>query len=1054
MKREILPQGERRWTAVLCADLVDFTGMSKALGPEKTYEMLGEAMGIAREQIEHHGGHVIEYAGDAIFAVFGAPTALENASLDACRASLAIQKDMALQNPRLNKTYNVDPRFRIGLAGGAVVFGSLGHGEGLDVNVLGDAVNLATRLEKMTEAGRVVCSDAILSQVEGFVEVETQEVSNVKGYTGKQTLHHIISLNDSVSEFEGRMRRGAGIFFGRNDELGALDAWLNEETQSKVIVDVSGPAGVGKSRLLYEFTSRTEPSRRILVGQCNLNIQQATLAPILEIIRTALDWKKGHSTEQVSQLLQKVVPASDAGFPYLVQLLGGFERGAGEYNSETAISVRLLCQKVLHEIARQEKCIYLVEDVHWIDPVSEQLLQSLLDLKDEKDLRVIATRRSHIPCSWTGDSRTEHLPVSPLGETEVYALICHVLSAQDASSELVDLITSKSENNPLFVEEILRYLKFADGIQLVDHNAMLVPGDYGNIVSGNLQHLVLSRFDALPDQDRGILVLAAAKGRQFSELFLAACVGEDSDISACLKRAALEGLIEPDPTGTEEDWRFSHALIGDAIYQSLLGARRREIHATLANALEASSGNRIRLLSDELAVHFQAAGNIKKAVHYLWRSAEHAFEVFSVVHADAQLNAAFDLIEEQPDIVSDDEFGEMLFLWGRTLDIFGNFRKQTAVMEHHLPRLENRGPSALLSMCTSMKALARCHAADFDTANSTVSKSHKMAEDLGLEIPLIWAQVVQMRINVDGGFGSLAETRALYDKVKPAAESLSDNHLIQLSTYVMTAAYRSVGSLGKAKEYADWLYNYGNSNKSARALALASWVKVLNHLVMDEVDEAVAEAEIGLQKTIPPTADWRVATVGKIVAQLKRVDPGIEPEALLPHMEVTTAFEDASLGNALLCQYWIQFLSRGKIRKGWTGLLNSEQQIKGAVSPEMGRFYLLVKAEFLMAVAGIMPSEGPSPKLEFRDILFALRLKIGARKKAEAFLNEFLRLAPFDTGYFVARVKRDLGLLARSRKEDAKADDFFNLSIALYEAEGMHKAAKSVAQLKSPSNSF
>lgn len=1023
--------------------------MSMSLGPERTYEMLGDVMSVARIEIEKFGGHIIEYAGDAVFAVFGAPTAVENASLDACRASLSIQEEMARQLNRLKRNYDVEPKFRIGLAGGSVVFGSLGHDEGIDVNVLGDAVNLATRLEKMTQAGRVVCSDAILTQVEGFVATESQEVRDLKGFSGNHTLHRIISLNDKVSEFEGRMRRGAGVFLGREKELERLDLWVSQKTQMRPLIDVSGPAGVGKSRLLYEFTSKLAPSRRVVIGQCNLNIQQSTLAPILEIIRTALDLQKGFSAVQVTERLQKIAPEPHGGLPYLVQLLGGFDRSGLEFNSETAISVRLLCRSILGAIARREKCVFLIEDVHWIDPISEQLIHSLLDLEDAGDLKVIATRRSHIPCAWTDDTRAEKLTVEPLGQQEVYALICNILKARDASNELVKLVTVKSENNPLFVEEILRYLQFADGIKLEEETAVLVPGNYENIVSGNLQHLVLSRFDALPEQDRAILVLAAAKGRQFSAKFLESCSADGTDISGCFERAARAGLIELDPTGTDEDWRFSHALIGDAIYQSLLGARRREIHGILAMALEANSGNRSNFLADELAVHFQAAGNTKKAVHYLWRSAEHAFEVFSVIHVDAQLTAAFDLIEEEPAIVTDDEFGEMLFLWGRTLDIFGNFRKQTAVMEHHLPRLERLGPSELLSMCTSMKALARCHAADFERANSIVQKSLQMAEDLGAEIPKIWAQVVQMRINVDAGFGSLDETIELYKKVKPVAESLSDSHLIQLSTYIMTAGHRSAGALKKANEHTEWLRVYGETNNSTRAMALASWAKVLTHLVRDELDEAVDEAEINLRNTIPPTADWRVATAGKIVAQLKRGDPGIEPDALLPHMEVTSAFEDASLGNALLCQYWIQFLSRGEIRKGWKGLLQSEQDIQGAVSPEMRRFFLIVKGEFLLAVSGIVPSEGPSPKLSLRDILFALRLRIGAKKKAEEFLNQFLELAPTETGYFVARVKRNLGLLARSKGDEQKAIELFDESVALYEAEEMYKTAKSVAQLKS-----
>lgn len=1048
MKREILPQGERRWTAVLCADLVNFTGMSNTLGPERTYEVLGDVMGIARAEVERFGGVIIEYAGDAIFAAFGAPTAVENASLDACRAALEIQAEVARQRQRFERDFGLSPNFRIGLAGGPVVFGSLGHGDGLDVNVLGDAVNLATRLQKRTEAGRVVCSDAILSQVEGFVVTETSEDAELKGFEGNQSLHQIVSLLDSVSEFQGRMRRGSSVFLGRRGELAQLLDWLKNDAQHQPIIDVSGPAGVGKSRLLFEFTSNMDRSRKVYVGQCNLNIQQVTLAPILEIIRTAIGWQKGATQEAVEELLVPLVGADATGLPYLVQLVGGFERKEMEASNESALSTRKLSQIVLLEISRREECLFLIEDVHWIDPVSEAVLAALLEAEDNRHLRVVVTRRSHIPCVWNDDARARDLPLGPLEQTDVYTLICDLTGVNEASEDLVNLVTSKSESNPLFVEEILRYLQFAKGIQIEDQTAHLLPGDYDNIVSGNLQHLVLSRFDALPEEDRSYLVLAAAKGRQFSEAFLSQCFGGTADISSCLERAALAGLIELDPSGTALDWRFTHALIGDAIYQSLLGARRRKIHGLIAETLEQHSGNRLHHLAEELASHYQSAGDTKKAVHYLWRSAEQAFEVFSVVHADEQLNAAFDLIELDPSIVTDDEFGEMLFLWSRTLDIYGNFRKQTVILEQHLPRLRALGPSELLSLCTSMKALARCHAADFDRAQKLVDQSLEMAKVIGLEVPIIWAKVAQMRINVDGGFGSVEETKALYDEVKPAAEGLSDSHLIQLSTYVVMTAYRSVGALKKANEYVDWLTEYGTVNQSTRALAMASWARCINHLVREELDEALLAADDNLKHTVPPTGDWRVASVGKLVARLRRGDPDIEPEVLKPHIEVTASFEDASLGNALRCQYGIQLLMRGRIHQGWTWLTQAERDIQGAVSPEMGRFFKLVKAEFLLAVAGLMPSDGPSPKLGFRDIVTALGLRVGARKKSEKYLREFLSLIPSETGYFVARIKRDLGLIARSRGKEEDAQSFFDESVALYEAEEMFDAATSVARLK------
>lgn len=1043
MNRDTPHHGERRWTAVLCADLVNFTGMSKTLGPERTYEIMREIVAEGRAEIERYSGDIIEFAGDAIFAVFGAPTATENASLDACRAALSFQARIKSRQPYYLTKYGVSPGFRIGLAGGSVVFGSLGDGEGLDINVLGDAVNLSTRMQKTAQKGAVVCSSSIIEQVEGFVVSTDLGQHELKGFDGLHHVYGVERLIDGITYFEGRMQRGAEVFVGREAELNTLKDW-SADTSGARLIEISGAPGAGKSRLVYEFLAKDKLGETVLIGQCNENVQKTPLAPVIEIIRNAIGWVRGEARDVVGEKLMGLLGQARPGFDFLTDRVGSFAQESPREISgnENGIAVRDLCGEILEILSKDKRATFLIEDVHWIDPVSASVITAKLN-SPLSATRFITTRRAHIPAEWVDREDIACLPLSTLSREMVRDMVTSMLDFP-VGDDVASLVADKSECNPLFVEEIVRYLRFADCIEFESGTATLIPDSYQDIISGNLQHLVLNRFDALSRSDRALLAIASGRGRRFSVAFLNSCAEDDSSVFDAVERAHNAGLVERDPTGNEGDYRFSHALIQDAVYDSLLGPRKKEIHAIIAAGLEANSGQ-----PSELAYHFQAAGNDERAVHYLHQSAEKAFEVFAVVQVDGHLETAFSIIETQPDIVDDQVFGRMLFLWGRTLDVYGNFRKLIDVMRKHTPRLREAEQLETLSLCLCMKALAQCHAAQFERSQEILSEALEISEENGFEIGILWAKTVQMRLNVDAGYGTTEETTALYEEVKPGAERLDDSHLLQLSTYIVTAANRADGALKKAERYVDWLVEFGEARGSKRALAMASWARCLHCLVRDDVDGAIEAADENLRLTVPNTADWRVAAVCRKVAQLGRRDEGVEPEDLEPFLETMRADHDTTLRNAVTIQYVIAIISRGRFYEGWRGIKETQDLFDTGATPEIQRFLDLVRAEVLMALGGVLPARGERPKMGPMDILTALWLKLSAKRRAAYHLKRFIEASAVrDSGHFVARVKRNFALLAKSRGKVAEANQLFDESIALYEAEDMFDSADGVRAMR------
>ena len=241
-------EGERRWAAVLFADMAAFTSASEALGAESVYHLVRRIIPLANASIESRGGHVLEYAGDSILAIFGAPIALENASLKACEAALALQQVIGAEADSFTRDFRIAPRFRIGISGGEVVLGHMGLQRKLDLKVAGEPVNLAARLQALAGEGEVWISDSVFQQVEGFVDATSLGNRPVKGLTRAQHLYRLDCLSGGETKFAGLQRRGTVRLVGRSVELERLKAAVCGCAAGLQVITLSGPPGIGKSR--------------------------------------------------------------------------------------------------------------------------------------------------------------------------------------------------------------------------------------------------------------------------------------------------------------------------------------------------------------------------------------------------------------------------------------------------------------------------------------------------------------------------------------------------------------------------------------------------------------------------------------------------------------------------------------------------------------------------------------------------------------------------------------------------------------------------------------
>jgi class 3 adenylate cyclase len=296
-------QGERRQMAILMTDLVGFTSFVERLGEESAFALVSHVTGLTAAAIHHHRGTVRQFTGDGILALFGAPTALEDGPLRACRAALEIQELLTDARDRIEAELGFRPELRIGLTSGLVVLGAVDSGESITVTAHGDIVNLAARLQSEAAPGTVVMSEAMLRQVEGLVETEPAGVFRLKGKSGLQPIYRLVAVRDNATRFDAAVARGLTSYIGRNSELALLEEQLQRLSSAR-IVDIVGDPGIGKSRLLYEFARRCSGEEvTILRGNCSADGRETPFLPFIEIVR---NWFSVSSGEPEMIILLKV----------------------------------------------------------------------------------------------------------------------------------------------------------------------------------------------------------------------------------------------------------------------------------------------------------------------------------------------------------------------------------------------------------------------------------------------------------------------------------------------------------------------------------------------------------------------------------------------------------------------------------------------------------------------------------------------------------------------------------------------------------------------------
>lgn len=605
-----LPAVEARKTvSIVFSDLKGSTNLGEALDPESLREVMTRYFDEMRDVLEAHGGRVEKYIGDAVMAVFGLPRVHEDDALRAVRAASEMQQALARLNAELERRWGVTLTNRTGVNTGEVVAGDPTAGQRL---VVGDAVNVAARLEQAAPALEVLVGDPTYRLVRDMVDVEPVEPLELKGKSERVPAYRLIRVRDTAR----RDRDSASPFVGRESELRHLREQLElaVATRSCRVVTLLADAGVGKSRLTDELAEGEEGRSLVLRGRCLPYGKGITFWPLVEIVREAAGIGERDSPETARAKLAAIVGPEGAAIDERIASAVGLAEAKFPLD-EIFWAVR----KLFEHLAAQQPLLILLDDIHWAELAFLDLVERVVASVDGPVLIVCGSRPelAELRPQWTSGTNSSRIALAPLSAADSIRVIEGRLGGGTLPDDVAGRIIASAEGNPLYAEQLASML-VDEGMLRFEQGRWLATRELRELsLPPTIHALLIARLDLLSHEERATIGPASVIGLTFAVEALAELVPEPVRDSLDAHLAALveRHLIRPDPRVGEDDraFRFDHILIKDTAYQGLLKRTRAIFHEQFAEWAE-----RVNLERGRATEHEEIVGyHLEQAHSYL-----------------------------------------------------------------------------------------------------------------------------------------------------------------------------------------------------------------------------------------------------------------------------------------------------------------------------------------------------------------------------------------------------------------------------------------------------
>jgi class 3 adenylate cyclase/tetratricopeptide (TPR) repeat protein len=663
-----LPYAERRQISIMFSDIIGSTELSENLDPEDLLTILRDYQAACSKVIALYEGYLAKYLGDGILAYFGYPTAHEDDARRAIQAGLGIIEAMGAIRERFLRETGVQVDVRVAIHTGVVVVGNREDKDELEsYAIVGNAPNLAARIQSAAEPNTLIVSSDTLKLTYGFFEAVDYGTHELKGISQAVKLYRIIHESTARSRLDAASGQLTPLA-GRDEELQTVMVrWHRAEEGSAQVVFVCGEAGIGKSRLLLSLKERAsnDPESWLTELRCSPFHQNSSFYPIIDFLEHVALKFEGDDTPSAKLLkiegfvLQYGLEITGA-VPLIASLLSvplneQYKPLALTPQRQRQKTIELLVSAVLARASRQPM-LFAIEDIHWIDPSSLEMLGQLIARAEKQKILIFLTYRPQFMPPWPAKDNFTKIELLGLSKKNAAEVIRRVAGNKDLPQEAIDHIVAKTDCVPLFLEELTKTMLESDMIVERNGRYELAAPLVTLGIPSTLQNSLTSRLDRM----RGAKVLAqlgATIGREFTYQMLRAIPGvRKRNLRAQLGRLVQARILYQRGSSPNESYMFKHALIQESAYSSLLRSHRRNYHKKIADTIEKKFTEVAEAQPELLAQHYTEALQSRKALQYWLMAGVRALQRSANAEAISHLRRGLALIDELPDAASKARF--------------------------------------------------------------------------------------------------------------------------------------------------------------------------------------------------------------------------------------------------------------------------------------------------------------------------------------------------------------------------------------------------------------
>jgi class 3 adenylate cyclase/tetratricopeptide (TPR) repeat protein len=931
-------EGERRIVTVLFCDVKGSTAMAEKLDPEEWAEIMNGAFERLITPVYRYEGTVARLMGDAILAFFGAPIAHEDDPQRAVLAGLGIVEGIQPYREQIKRERGLDFNVRVGINTGLVVVGEVGSDLRVEYTVMGDAVNLAARMEQTAQPGTVQISGNTHKLIAPLFEFESLGGIEVKGKAEPVPAYQVLKPKASP----GRLRGIEGLnapLIGRDQELATLKRVADDLRRGRGgIVCLIGEAGLGKSRLLSEMRTIWEAAARSTGQPAYWNesrgVSYDTTRPygqFQQILRQSVGALESDSPEVIHEKIARTLEALSAPPEQIqrtsrvLEVMLAVERGTDRLPAEGEQLKRELFQAMLNawrSWAADAPVAFVFDDLHWADPASVELLQHLFQLAAEAPILFLcAFRPDHQASSWQVKHKAEtgyarhytEIVLSPLSTEDSGLLVNSLLTISDLPPKLRESILQKSEGNPFFVEEVVR--------MLIDNGAVVRDADASGrlhwrtatdvdalrlSIPGNLQALLLARIDRLEEETRRTLQLAAVIGRSFYYRVLKMISEAADELDRQLGALQKAELIQEAARQPEIEFIFRHALTQEAAYSSILLKRRREFHRRVGETLEQLFGDRLDEYASLLGHHFYEAGDAR-AQKYYTLAGDAAARLYANTEAAAHYTRALEVAKRGE--ASIEQLSHLYLSRGGALELNAMYVEALADYDEMEKVAAERNDRQMVF--AALMARAKLFATPSPVQNSALARTVLeqaliLARDLNdraaecrvlwnLMLVIVWGGGDQ-RQAMAYGEGSLALARELNSSALPpsgvAERALREQLAFTLND--LTYPYMALGQRARAHEVLTEAITLWRELGTRPMLADSLSLSIHFHILSGHYDQAIAAADEALSISRAIDNQWGQAS-SRVYISYAYLDRGEMDQAMQIMQEAMRLGEQTGL---------------------------------------------------------------------------------------------------------------------------------------------------------------